>query len=597
MATISSSPNEGNQNQNESENQNHHEVIKNNNNGSGECFVRAYLVSDGAGEAVAGFIGGFLSKMVDFPGDTIKSVLQSSGSSAAKINQQQNIHQVGNNTSSFFQSLNYQSNVSCCNATNSQFQHHLQRHQQSNDFRISKNFVYRNHQEHQHNNLNQEGKSFEKKQNVTKTSRHHHHPQLKHNLQNQRHYNHHQHHHHQSNFSNILTSQQIQQQIQQQEQHQIMENASSSSASSSKLTARSCIRQIYRQYGLRGFYSGIASPLFGNALVKSIRFTIYGRVQNSFTLFYENYSNNKNNNNNVLVGGQEQQTENKNNNKNKPVLLPLSLVAIAGGIAGGGCCAVLTPLEVTKIRCQVNPHLYPGVLSCVYQTLCPPPHPTNSSSLFSSSSSTSSSASMNSLQSGKHCSTFALSNIKNLYSGFTATFVKESIGYAFWFYVYEKTTRSILSSLNNQNNSSSASFNSRIQFSFINSSSSSKQENEKQQEYTRDNLPYYASILAGAASSFCFWTVFYPIDSVKTIQQTTSPFKKMVYDPLTGRRTLQNLNFIETATEIWMRDPKIFYRGLGITLLRSVPSNAVTMFFYEVTLKIWREQVQKKTKK
>lgn len=79
---------------------------------------------------------------------------------------------------------------------------------------------------------------------------------------------------------------------------------------------------------------------------------------------------------------------------------------------------------------------------------------------------------------------------------------------------------------------------------------------------------------AGAAAGVATWTVTYPVDVVKTACQTLP--KSTPYHEATATAVARRL--------YTQHGPMAFFRGIGPTVLRAIPSNAVTFLVYEWTM-------------
>ena len=103
------------------------------------------------------------------------------------------------------------------------------------------------------------------------------------------------------------------------------------------LTTRDCIRKLYHTEGLSGFYRGVTIPLLGSMAEISCLMTSYG--------FAKRYLGERSVHRRVLhllTSCCSPGTE-----------LPMWKLALAGGFAGIGVSAVLTPVELIKCRMQV----------------------------------------------------------------------------------------------------------------------------------------------------------------------------------------------------------------------------------------------------
>ncbi|CCC71527.1 hypothetical protein NCAS_0H02170 [Naumovozyma castellii] len=119
-----------------------------------------------------------------------------------------------------------------------------------------------------------------------------------------------------------------------------------------------------------------------------------------------------------------------------------------------------------------------------------------------------------------------------LWQGQSSTFIRESIGSVVWFATYELMKQTL-----------------RDPKSEVNTT--------------------WQLLISGATAGLAFNGSVFPADTVKSIMQT------------------EHLALMETVRSILERDGVAgFYRGLGITLLRAVPSNAAVFYTYEKLSKI-----------
>ena len=82
--------------------------------------------------------------------------------------------------------------------------------------------------------------------------------------------------------------------------------------------------------------------------------------------------------------------------------------------------------------------------------------------------------------------------------------------------------------------------------------------------------PIHAAFLAGGMAGCTSWLFTYPVDYIKTVTQSqdlgTPKYKNMID---CARSQYRNEGY------------KAFFKGLGITMLRSFPVNGVAFFSYE----------------
>jgi len=124
--------------------------------------------------------------------------------------------------------------------------------------------------------------------------------------------------------------------------------------------------------------------------------------------------------------------------------------------------------------------------------------------------------------------------VKGLYLGFNSTFVREVAALSVYFYSYEYIMRLFA--------------------------------NEGQTSY---HTPLYYALLAGGVAGSNSWLFTYPIDYVKTVMQSQN-LEKMKY------RSSWHCTVEQYKSEGW----KAFFKGLGITMLRSFPVNGVAFLSF-----------------
>lgn len=92
-------------------------------------------------------------------------------------------------------------------------------------------------------------------------------------------------------------------------------------------------------------------------------------------------------------------------------------------------------------------------------------------------------------------------------------------------------------------------------------------------EPRRQNLLVYEQLIAGATAGVLYNFIFYPADTVKSRMQTED------FNSSLGQKKQA---FLATGRELWKADGiRGFYRGCGITVMRSAPSSAVIFSVYE----------------
>jgi len=89
--------------------------------------------------------------------------------------------------------------------------------------------------------------------------------------------------------------------------------------------------------------------------------------------------------------------------------------------------------------------------------------------------------------------------------------------------------------------------------------------------YQNSENTIFELLISGASAGIAYNLSLFPADTIKSKMQTSSVINPNL-----------KLSFISTAKQIYkFGGLKSFYRGLGITLMRAIPSNAVIFYTYE----------------
>ncbi|KAI1172439.1 amino acid transporter arg-13 [Nemania sp. FL0916] len=198
-------------------------------------------------------------------------------------------------------------------------------------------------------------------------------------------------------------------------------------------------------------------------------------------------------------------------------VLPLSALWFTGAFAGAFTSLVLTPIELVKCKVQV-PASTDGSI---------PKAPSVMSVIRD---------------------VYKYEGVKGFWHGQLGTFLRESGGCAAWFGSKETVTK---------------------MFYLWNERSATTQ--LEKDALATETLPLWQQAVAGASAGMSYNFLFFPADTIKSRMQTT---------PVGG--TKQNRTFMQESKALWNQlGLRGFYRGCGITVLRSAPSSAFIFMVYD----------------
>ena len=205
--------------------------------------------------------------------------------------------------------------------------------------------------------------------------------------------------------------------------------------------------------------------------------------------------------------------------------LPLPQLAIAGACAGAATSFVLTPIELIKVRMQVQMIAQEQVAATGSNIARPPlPGPVE---LFKR--------------------VVQQHGFKGLWLGQTGTFLRETGGSIAWFSAFEGVARAFVAK--RQRTASSG------------------------RTITKDDLSSAELMLAGAAAGTGYTVTLFPADCIKSTIQTGDELAK-------GRR---QAGFLQVGKEIYQaRGIRGLYSGCGVTIVRSAPSSAIIFWIYSL---------------
>ncbi|EKU21566.1 hypothetical protein NGA_0360510, partial [Nannochloropsis gaditana CCMP526] len=114
------------------------------------------------------------------------------------------------------------------------------------------------------------------------------------------------------------------------------------------LTARECLRRIWRAEGMQGFYKGLSAPLAAQAVYKAIIFGTNSTAQQ------------------LLLARTKKRPRPPSSNLSPPCL-SYPEIFLCGALSGGVNALVVTPVELVRNRLVVSHGVYSGPRDCVGQ--------------------------------------------------------------------------------------------------------------------------------------------------------------------------------------------------------------------------------------
>ncbi|KAK4128721.1 mitochondrial carrier [Parathielavia appendiculata] len=200
--------------------------------------------------------------------------------------------------------------------------------------------------------------------------------------------------------------------------------------------------------------------------------------------------------------------------------LPLSALWMTGAFSGAMTSLVLTPVELVKCKIQVPAKTGDGVVRA----------PLKPAAVIKD--------------------IWRHQGWRGFWHGQLGTLIRESGGCAAWFGSKETVSKFFRE------------WNER----------SARTEEEREKVRAADALPLWQQAVAGATAGMSYNFLFFPADTVKSRMQTT---------PI-GESAAPQKTFARETAALWKQAGlKGFYRGCGITVLRSVPSSAFIFMVYD----------------
>ncbi|KAF8513913.1 mitochondrial carrier [Hysterangium stoloniferum] len=245
-----------------------------------------------------------------------------------------------------------------------------------------------------------------------------------------------------------------------------------------------CATGILKNEGPLAFYKGTLSPLLGIGVCVSIQFAVLESTKRYFAT------------QNILKG--------RGGSDGREFTAPQ--LVFAGAFAGVANALVSGPVEHIRIRMQTQPSvnpLYAGPWDAIRKI------------------------------SSAH-------GIGGVFKGQTATFGRDGIGYAAYFWAYEELM----------------------------------QWEMHRKGITRDQVPAPKTVLFGAAAGYALWACIYPIDVIKSRMQTDG------FTTETGRKYGTTLDCFKKVLKT--EGGAAFTRGLVPTIIRSPFANGATFLGFEL---------------
>ncbi|KAK9893264.1 mitochondrial carrier [Cystobasidium minutum MCA 4210] len=269
-----------------------------------------------------------------------------------------------------------------------------------------------------------------------------------------------------------------------------------------------CFKQTIQNEGFKGLYRGLSMPVIGAMLENATLFVVYGQAQN-------------------LLRRYTSPTPDLPDGRPGPLSLPK--MAFAGACAGAATSLVLTPIELVKVRMQVQMIAQEQTANlsqqstgqAIKQKLPGPVQLTRS--------------------------VLQQHGFKGLWLGQTGTFIRESGGSVAWFGAFEGLARFFISQ---------------------------KQKSAPPGKIiTKDNLSSPELMLSGAAAGAGYTVILFPADCIKSTIQTGDELAK-------GRK---QAGFLQVGKDIYKaKGIKGLYSGCGVTIVRSAPSSALIFWLYSL---------------
>ncbi|KAF4582560.1 hypothetical protein EYR38_002688 [Pleurotus pulmonarius] len=329
-----------------------------------------------------------------------------------------------------------------------------------------------------------------------------------------------------------------------------------------------CLKQTFRDEGVRGLYRGLPVPIVGTMAETAILFFAYTSFQNLIKKYTGSSSK-----------------------------LTATQFAIAGGCAGATASFVLTPIELIKCKMQVQ--MMSASASAPSASAAPafspraPSYPSPSSGFSSSSQPIMASPPRNTRS---HTTAFtpkypgAISllrttvrthGISGLWLGHTGTLLREGGGNAAWFAVKETIAAALIRRrLRKHNKSLPPSSSPSIAAAGATPRPPRPPLTSSQRRHGADILPWESAV-SGAVAGACGTVVSYPADTVKSAMQTSEEIRAG-RPHLSAGVSPSPAGFVATFKRMYAtHGVRGMYAGCGMTAVKAVPISGILFVVYD----------------
>ena len=201
----------------------------------------------------------------------------------------------------------------------------------------------------------------------------------------------------------------------------------------------------------------------------------------------------------------------------------------AGAFGGFVQCLVLVPSDLIKVKMQIegmkSTKTYKSTLHCLYSVI-------------------------------------QNEGVGGLFKGFTITALRETPSFAVYFSVYKNSLSWLKNTFEKNNNDDNIIKGDVLNYSLMPNSPH----------------PTASIMISGGLAGAISWTAVYPFDVVKTYIQINSS---------SHNSNSKQGGVISTVVSLYKEyGIRIFFRGLGTTIIRAFPVNAATFYVYEVLKEI-----------